>query len=61
MQPSEEFLKRAAECEQMAKTTRDKGSKATWKGMADRWYRCAAIAKTDSLPARNHAAPSLTH
>ena len=52
MQTSEEFLKRAAECELMATEARDPGSKATWKGMAVRWRQCAEMAATDNLAAR---------
>ena len=45
MTPSEHFLRHAAECEFMADLARDKESKATWRGMAERWHRCAALAK----------------
>ena len=31
MKPPDEFLKHAADCEQMAKFTRDPESMATWK------------------------------
>jgi hypothetical protein len=41
MNPSEEFRRHAAECQQMAKFTRDPASKATWSRMAERWLRCA--------------------
>jgi hypothetical protein len=41
MNPPDEFLKHAVQCEQMAKFTRDRESKATWKRMAERWRRCA--------------------
>ena len=41
MHPTDEFLKHAAECEQMVKFTRDPESMATWKRMAERWRRCA--------------------
>jgi hypothetical protein len=34
MNPREEFLKHAAECQQMAKSTRDPASKLTWNRMA---------------------------
>jgi hypothetical protein len=39
------FLHRAAECESMAKFTRDPGSKAPWARMAERWHRCAEVEK----------------
>jgi hypothetical protein len=57
MNPPDEFLKHAAECEQMAKFVRDPASKATWNRMADRWRRCAEKFTTDSLAAR-HAMPA---
>ena len=41
MNPSDEFLKHAAECQRMAKFTRDPESKATWAAMASRWIDCA--------------------
>jgi hypothetical protein len=39
--PTDEFLRYAADCERMAKVTRDPASKATWKRMAHRWLQCA--------------------
>ncbi len=41
MNPSEEFLRHAADCEKMAKFTRDPESRATWTRMAERWLDCA--------------------
>jgi hypothetical protein len=43
MNPSEEFRRHAAECQQMAKFTRDPASKATWSRMAERWLHCAEV------------------
>jgi hypothetical protein len=43
MNPTEEFLKHAADCQRMAKFTRDPASKATWNRMAERWQRCAEV------------------
>jgi hypothetical protein len=40
----DEFMKRAAECERMAKFTRDPKSKTTWRHLAQRWTRCAKLA-----------------
>jgi hypothetical protein len=62
MDPSEEFLKHAADCQQMAKFTRDPQSRATWIRMAQRWIDCAerfkiqtrAVARTP--PRRQHRA-----
>ena len=53
MNPPDEFLKHAAECEQMAKFVRDPASKATWNRMADRWRRCAEKFRSDSLAAHH--------
>ena len=53
MHPPEVFLERAAECERMAKFTRDPGSKATWTRMAERWHLCANVAASD-LAAAHH-------
>jgi hypothetical protein len=61
MNPSEEFLKHAADCERMAKFTRDRESKATWNRMAQRWMECAERFKrsqsTARPPARRHRRP----
>ena len=35
--PSDEFMKQAAECQRMAKATRNPTSKATWNRMAERY------------------------
>jgi hypothetical protein len=52
MNPSEEFLRHAADCEQMAKFTRDPQSRATWRRMAERWLSCAERFKNESLAAQ---------
>jgi hypothetical protein len=63
MNPPDEFLKHAADCEQMAKFTRDPESMATWNRMAERWRRCAEIftiqnsATRHQMPARPHRHP----
>ena len=49
--PSEEFLRHAADCQQMAKFTRDPASKATWSRMAERWLRCAERSNSPSVAA----------
>jgi hypothetical protein len=41
MHPPDEFLKHALDCQQMAKTARDRQSKETWQRMAERWRVCA--------------------
>ena len=45
---SEDFLRHAAECEYMAKFSRDAHNKAVWRSMAERWVRCAELAKQQS-------------
>ena len=50
--PPDEFLKHAAECQQMAKTTRNPASKETWNRMAERWLQCAERAKSQSATTR---------
>jgi hypothetical protein len=54
MHPPEVLLKRAAECERMAESTRDPGSKAAWRRMAERWHLCAEVAMSASLAAAHH-------
>jgi hypothetical protein len=41
--PSEKFLRFAAECELMAKFTRSPENKTVWNRMAERWVRCARL------------------
>jgi len=41
MNPADEFLKHVADCQQMARLSRDPQSKATWNRMAQRWMDCA--------------------
>ena len=47
----EVFLNRAVECKRMAESARDRGSKATWSQMAERWHRYAEMATSASLAA----------
>jgi hypothetical protein len=54
-QHNETFLKHAAECELMAKSTRDRGSRATWMQMAERWHRLEEMEMSASLAAVNHS------
>src|SRR5262245_55662016 len=58
MNPPDEFLKHAADCEQMAKFARDAESKATWKRMAERWRRCAEKFTSESLAAHQAMWPA---
>jgi hypothetical protein len=69
MDAPEVLLHRAAECESMAKFTRDPGNKAAWMRMAERWHRCAEIemraiqsaAHHDSKRHRKPAPPWMHH
>jgi hypothetical protein len=45
MSPSEHFTQHEAECKFMAQLVRDPESKAIWIAMAERWHRCAELAK----------------
>jgi hypothetical protein len=53
LHPTDEFLRHAAECEQMAKFTRDTASVATWNRMAERWRRCAEIFASQNSAVRH--------
>jgi hypothetical protein len=48
MTPSEKFMKFAAECELMAKFTRNPENKTVWTHMAERWQRCAELYDRES-------------
>jgi hypothetical protein len=52
----EDCLKQAAECRYMAKFSRDSENKLTWLRMADRWIKCAELAKqrTPSAPRKDY-------
>lgn len=43
------FRKYAADCETMAKVSKDLETKAVWKRMADRWLVCAKLAEDEDL------------
>jgi hypothetical protein len=60
MNPSEEFLRHAADCQRMAKFTRDPVSRATWNRMAERWQHCAEVfdrQRAAAKPAPRHRRP----
>jgi len=42
----------AAECGAMANGTRDPRDKQVWKGLAERWLRCAALIERDESDVR---------
>ena len=59
--PSDEFLRHAADCQQMARFTRDPASKATWSRMAERWRHCAEVfhgQRPAATPSRRRTAQS---
>jgi hypothetical protein len=63
MEPSEKFLRFAAECELMAKFTHSPENKTIWIRMAERWLRCARLydresAIANSGSARRHRTPA---
>jgi hypothetical protein len=45
--PGDAFLQHAADCQRMAKFTRDPESRETWSRMAQRWTECAERFKHD--------------
>ena len=47
------FLARAAECETMAKISREPDNRAIWTRMAERWHRCAEVELRASLAAHH--------
>ena len=51
MTTSEKFLRFAAECETIAHSAGDQGTKAVWRGFAARWLQCA-----ESIDRRSAAA-----
>ena len=59
--PSDEFLRHAADCQQMAKFTRDPASKATWSRMADRWRHCAEVFESQQSAAQPSKRSAQSH
>jgi hypothetical protein len=53
MNPSEKFVRFAAECEAMARSMQARKSKSVWMQMAERWLRCAALYEREALAARD--------
>jgi len=53
MHATDRFLRFAAECEAMAKFTRNPENKAVWNGLAQRWLRCAELLEHEH-PAVHH-------
>jgi hypothetical protein len=55
--PSEEFLKHAAECKRMARFAHGSKDKAAWTRMAERWQQCAEWFDSQTLMV-NHYPPT---
>ena len=51
-------MRHEAECKFMAQLARDAESKAVWIGMAERWHRCAELAKQQNAIAGAPNPPS---
>ena len=47
MDTAAEFRKHAADCNKMAKVSRDIETKGAWQRMAERWLLCAKLAEED--------------
>src|SRR6516225_8442377 len=43
MHAADRFLKFAAECQAIAKSSRQQENKRVWNGLAERWLRCAKL------------------
>jgi hypothetical protein len=56
MNPSEKFLRFAAECKAMAKLARSRESKNIWRGLAARWVGYAELIERQSATVRNRIA-----
>jgi hypothetical protein len=56
MVASEVFIRHAAECEYMAKRSRDPQNREVWRRMAERWIRCAELAERQSQPSAKTSA-----
>jgi hypothetical protein len=57
MNPADEFLKRALDCQRMARFARDAQSRATWLRMAERWRHCAERFASNETLARRREPP----
>lgn len=57
MHATDRFLRFAAECQVMAKFTRNPKDKAVWNGLAQRWRRCAELVDQE-FPTIHRASPA---
>jgi hypothetical protein len=61
MHATDRFLRFAAECEVMAKFTRSPENRAVWKGLAERWLRCAELMDREPTGPQRKARRNVTH
>src|SRR5262249_57832508 len=61
MDPSEVFMRHAAECEYMAKCSRDKKNREVWRRMSERWIRCAELVQQHPLPSASRDCTRTPH
>jgi hypothetical protein len=52
MHLSDRFLRFAAECEAMAQSSPSAENRVVWRGLAERWIRCAGLVDDKGLPRR---------
>jgi len=53
MDPSERFVRFAAECERMSKFSNTPENRTVWTRMAERWRRCAELYERQSSAAEH--------
>jgi len=56
MDTAAEFRKYAANCKKMSRVTTDRGTKALWRRMEERWLLCAKLAEEDEQSVARHQA-----
>jgi hypothetical protein len=64
MDTAAEFRKHAANCDKMAKVSKDRETKAIWSRMGERWLLCAKLAQDDEQSVarlREHRVTSKRH
>jgi hypothetical protein len=59
MNPSEKFLRSAAECEFMAKFTHNPENKTVSSRMAERWLRCAEFFESQNSAAHRSSSANI--
>jgi hypothetical protein len=61
MHTTDQFLRFAAECQVMARFTRNPENKAVWNGLAQRWLRCAELMDQEYTNVRHHKLSEKRH